>query len=752
MSERNLSNDFLNLINRTSAEDLTLGCPDVTGLVLSGYRVLEKLKVESGEADLYICRRIGGEYSWTVSTSDRYMLKLFRRPNAVKDDVLSRLKSIRNPCVAPVCASGVHENYQYVVMPCYKYPSLGRVLEDGGRLSEGHLRKLIIPSVNEGLRALHEAGILHKDLKPANLIPDNSGEHIVIIDFGISTNAGSKSFVVTRTGMSPFYAAPEALRGVFHRESDYYSLGITIFELFTGHLPFGDRELPESEEAETAEPEIVFPENFPEDLRTLVLGLTYKDLSGRDDPDNPDRRWGYDEVRKWLNGEKLPVPGASRRAPEGDSGFPPYRFGGITYHDEGELIKALFAAPEKAAEDLIRGTLTYHYLSFDAAKGDLCKSAIRDIEAGGDRIRILFDLLYKLCPKCEGQGSAVFGEGEFRFRNAEEFRSYIEGLRDEGRFYELLNLRSCYGKALKDVSEKVWHSDVHDELERLAAPCVKFGERIFGNENDFIAFLKELIAANRDTPLNLKRFVLEHQNTLDTLRARPLLEETITELMKYGSLKSPGNGIITVNGIRYPRTELRSGECLTFGSYWQEQSGTKTPIEWLVLQKNGNEALIISRYALECRQYHHEYADRTWENCDLRKWLNGEFLRTAFSEREQRLIKESRLGNEDNPEYRTRGGSDTRDRVFCLSISEARRYFSDDASRQCRPTRFAADGSCFVDDANGCCYWWLRSPGHYQYRAALVNSDGELHLSGATVLNVIGTVRPAMRIVLNSLI
>ena len=98
MSERNLSNDFLNLINRTSAEDLTLGCPDVTGLVLSGYRVLEKLKVESGEADLYICRRIGGEYSWTVSTSDRYMLKLFRRPNAVKDDVLSRLKSIRNPC------------------------------------------------------------------------------------------------------------------------------------------------------------------------------------------------------------------------------------------------------------------------------------------------------------------------------------------------------------------------------------------------------------------------------------------------------------------------------------------------------------------------------------------------------------------------------------------------------------------------------------------------------------------------------
>ncbi|WP_274968895.1 DUF6273 domain-containing protein [Succinimonas amylolytica] len=751
MSETNSSNDFLNLINRTSAQDESLFCPDVTGLTLSGFRVLEKLRVESGEADLYICRRDSGEYSWTMNSNERYVLKIFRRPNAVKDDVIARLKGIMSPYVSPVCACGVYDNHQYVIRPCYKFPSLGRVLEDGGRFSEEHLRKVIIPSVNEGLKALHDAGIIHKDLKPANLLPDDSGEHIVIIDFGISTSFGNKSFVVTRTGMTPFYAAPEALQGVFHRESDYYALGITIFELFTGSLPSKNRELPQLEGADSSPGgTLVFPENFPEDLRTLVLGLTYGDLSGRNDPDNPDRRWGYNEVRRWLNGEKLPVPGASRRS-RPESGFPPYRFGGITYHNEGDLLKALFVSPEMGAEELLRGTLVYHYLSFDEQKGALCKNAARDIEAGADRVQVLMDLLYRLDPCCEGLGTAEFGDGEYRFRNAGEFRSYIEKLRDNGGFYELLHLRSCYGKALRDIAEHVWHSDVHEELEKLAEHCVKFGERIFGTENDFIAFLTDLIAANQDTPLNLKRFVHEHELTLEALKARPLLEEAINGLMKYTSLKNPRNGIITVNGVRYPRAELKSGEYLIFGSYWQENSSVKTPLEWLVLQKSGNEALVISRYGLDCKQYHHEYADRTWENCDLRAWLNGEFLRMAFSEREQQLIRESRLVNEDNREYHTRGGADTRDRIFCLSISEARKYFREDAARQCSPTRFAVSGNCFVDDTNGCCYWWLRTPGHYQYRAALVTSEGDLHLAGGSVLNAIGTVRPAMRIDLSAL-
>ena len=110
---------------------------------------------------------------------------------------------------------------------------------------------------------MHDAGILHKDLKPANLIPDDTGEHIVLIDFGISSDAGKNTFVVTETGMTPFYAAPEAMQGIFHKETDYYALGITVFELFTGFTPFQNPGLSPEEAARLASvSKIEFPENF----------------------------------------------------------------------------------------------------------------------------------------------------------------------------------------------------------------------------------------------------------------------------------------------------------------------------------------------------------------------------------------------------------------------------------------------------------------------------------------------------------
>ena len=102
---------------------------------------------------------------------------------------------------------------------------------------------------------------------------------------------------------------------------------------------------------------------------------------------------------------------------------------------------------------------------------------------------------------------------------------------------------------------------------------------------------------------------------------------------------------------------------MKFGSYPQEDEAP-APIEWLVLEVKGNEVLIISRHALNCRKYHESSSPITWEHSDLRKWLNNDFLKAAFSAEEQKRILISHLENENNPDYGTSDGNSIDDRIF----------------------------------------------------------------------------------------
>ena len=80
---------------------------------------------------------------------------------------------------------------------------------------------------------------------------------------------------------------------------------------------------------------------------------------------------------------------------------------------------------------------------------------------------------------------------------------------------------------------------------------------------------------------------------------------------------------------------MKKGDIIKFGNYPQDINGSKSPIEWLALDVNENEALLVSRYGLDCKEYHNVFTDITWEDCDLRKWLNNDFIKLAFSEEEE---------------------------------------------------------------------------------------------------------------------
>lgn len=194
------------------------------------------------------------------------------------------------------------------------------------------------------------------------------------------------------------------------------------------------------------------------------------------------------------------------------------------------------------------------------------------------------------------------------------------------------------------------------------------------------------------------------------------------------------------------------GEYIKFGAYEQDNntSNGKEDIEWLVLEVKDGKALVISKYALDCQQYNTSYTDVTWETCTLRKWLNNNFLGSAFTANEKAMIPTVTVSADKNPEYSTYPGNATQDQVFLLSITEANKYFSSDSARQCKPTEYAVAGGAYVNSSNGNCWWRLRSPGYNQHTAASVHTDGDVyeHGYGVGIDNI--AVRLALWIDLNS--
>lgn len=191
------------------------------------------------------------------------------------------------------------------------------------------------------------------------------------------------------------------------------------------------------------------------------------------------------------------------------------------------------------------------------------------------------------------------------------------------------------------------------------------------------------------------------------------------------------------------------GKYITFGSYEQDNNlaNGKEPIEWLVLEKKGGKALVISKHALDWQQYNTDFEEVTWETCTLRKWLNDEFINSAFTSSEKSRIPTVTVTADVNPSCDTDPGNDTQDRVFLLSIDEANEYFDSDEARKCTATHYAQErGVWQAYDWIGCA-WWLRSPGNFQEFAAN-GYEGYVDSYGSSVSGSNIGVRPAMWITL----
>lgn len=358
------------------------------GTVLAGkYEIVEPLSASTGEADLYVCKYNGAEY----------IAKVYRRQRAVKPEVITVLKSIDSPYVAKLFDTGIYNDRPFEVLPYYKNGSLL-----GKKFSFDELKKTIIPCINEALRVLHQNDIIHKDLKPSNIMLLDDNKSVAIIDFGISSVVEEGNTVlVTKTGMTPEYSAPETFRNLFLEESDYYSFGITLYELYCGYTPYKNMNAEEIAQF-TAVQRIPFPKDMPQELQDLISAVTYFDITNRNKKNNPNRRWTYTEVDNWCKGKKQVIPGEGTGF-GAEKAIPPYTFLGQAYKDILSLITALASNWNDGKKQLYRGLLSSFFKNFNPEIAGYCMDAEEEATrtAGKDDI-IFWDLLYKIYPELNG--------------------------------------------------------------------------------------------------------------------------------------------------------------------------------------------------------------------------------------------------------------------------------------------------------------------------------------------------------------
>ncbi len=201
--------------------------------------------------------------------------------------------------------------------------------------------------------------------------------------------------------------------------------------------------------------------------------------------------------------------------------------------------------------------------------------------------------------------------------------------------------------------------------------------------------------------------------------------------------------------IKATTAGFKVGDIYTFGSYEQDNdsSNGKEAIEWIVLDKTDMSIFVISKYALDCQPYNTKSGALTWEDCSMRAWLNSTFINSAFNVTEQGKIIETTVVAEDNSNKDTDAGNDTVDKVFLLSLSETGKYLSVSACK-CKATEYAQAQGVYISKINyynpNNCWWWLRSPGHSQYAASMVDSNGIIDSHGRGLDTADFGVRPAM--------
>lgn len=153
------------------------------------------------------------------------------------------MAGVSHPHVVSVYNIGIDNDSPYIVMELIDGESLNMLLKRREHISPADSARLTYQAAL-GLAAVHKKGIVHRDIKPGNLMISRAGQ-VKVTDFGIARNVGGEERRLTMTGEfvgTPGYLSPELCTGeVATERSDVFSLGMVLYECLTGRIPFSDK-------------------------------------------------------------------------------------------------------------------------------------------------------------------------------------------------------------------------------------------------------------------------------------------------------------------------------------------------------------------------------------------------------------------------------------------------------------------------------------------------------------------------------
>ncbi len=322
-------------LQATASAAVLAGARPLPSALRERYRVIDVFPATGSEADILLVA--------DAQSGERCVAKLYRRGIAPDFRLLEVLARSVGDTVVRVLDHGTSDGTAFELLEYVP----GGTLEDlmrAGPLPRTDITR-IVREIADALIGIHAHRILHRDLKPENvLVRMKSPLELALTDFGIASfSAATQHF--TSAARTTRYASPEVLTGVLDAKSDWWSLGMIVLEAASGRHPF-DGLSEQVMNHHLATRPIDVRSVYDDALRTLCRGLLLRD---------PKRRWGADEVERWLAGD------ATLTVADDADGVAtvvrPYRFDRTEATTAAELAMALAKHWDAARRDLGRGQI-----------------------------------------------------------------------------------------------------------------------------------------------------------------------------------------------------------------------------------------------------------------------------------------------------------------------------------------------------------------------------------------------------------
>jgi serine/threonine-protein kinase len=229
-----------------SGGDVAYGADLEPGTMVGHYEI-EKLASRGGFASIYLARHAAIGRQAAVKVLHKYLTGSVAMIRRFQQEAQA-VNLIRHPNIVDIFEFGeLPDGRPYFVMEWLEGANLAEHLEAHGRMSEPDAYNLM-EDLCAALAAAHKVGVVHRDLKSSNviLVPAGDWFHVKLVDFGIAklvsgTSAGEISALGTRLG-TPWTMAPEQILGLpIDERADIYAVGVLLYEVLTGQLPYAGK-------------------------------------------------------------------------------------------------------------------------------------------------------------------------------------------------------------------------------------------------------------------------------------------------------------------------------------------------------------------------------------------------------------------------------------------------------------------------------------------------------------------------------